>query len=180
MMHNRPTRSTLLVAAIAALCATVTAAAHADTGNTRAQVVAELRDAQRSGDVIAAGETGLKLNELYPQRYPHGAAAPGRSRADVQRELAQAMQDGTLIAAGEGSQTLRDEFPGRYPAVQLAAGKSRAQVKNETVDAIRSGDVYAAGEAGLKLNEEYPQRYSKPQRTRMARAASAPASSGAY
>jgi hypothetical protein len=34
----------------------------AEGGRTREQVKAELAEAQRTGDVIANGETGLKLN----------------------------------------------------------------------------------------------------------------------
>jgi hypothetical protein len=37
---------------------------------TREQVKAELAEAQRTGDIIADGESGKKLNELYPSRYP--------------------------------------------------------------------------------------------------------------
>ena len=39
-------------------------------GVTSEQVRAELSAAVRSGDVMAGGEIGLKLNELYPSRYP--------------------------------------------------------------------------------------------------------------
>jgi hypothetical protein len=34
----------------------------------------KLREAQRTGDMVADGESGLKLNELYPNRYPVKAA----------------------------------------------------------------------------------------------------------
>lgn len=37
---------------------------------TRAQVNAELLEAQRTGDIIMGGEQGWKLNELFPGRYP--------------------------------------------------------------------------------------------------------------
>lgn len=37
---------------------------------TRAQVKAELLEAQRTGDIIMGGEQGWKLNELFPGRYP--------------------------------------------------------------------------------------------------------------
>ena len=43
-------------------------------GKTREQVKAELAEATRTGDIIAPGESGLKLNELYPQRYEQARA----------------------------------------------------------------------------------------------------------
>jgi hypothetical protein len=141
------------------LFATFAFTAHAEEPKTREQVKAELREAVRTGDVLANGDSGLKLNELYPQRYPH-VAADGKTRAQVQTELAAAMRDGTMVAAGEGGMTLRDEFPQRYPAVAVAPGRTRAEVVAETREAIRNGDMVAAGEGGLRLNEEFPQRYA--------------------
>jgi hypothetical protein len=44
-------------------------------GKTREQVKAELAEAIRTGDIIANGETGLKLNEEFPQRYSKAHAA---------------------------------------------------------------------------------------------------------
>ena len=38
-------------------------------GKSREQVKAELAEALRTGNIMADGETGLKLNQLYPQRY---------------------------------------------------------------------------------------------------------------
>ena len=43
------------------------AAAH---GKTRAEVKAELAEAIRTGDLIADTESGLKQNQLFPNRYP--------------------------------------------------------------------------------------------------------------
>ena len=37
---------------------------------TREQVKAELAAAARSGDLLGGGESGAKLNELYPSQYP--------------------------------------------------------------------------------------------------------------
>ena len=39
-------------------------------GVTRKQVKAELAEAIRTGDIMAGGESSLKLNELHPNRYP--------------------------------------------------------------------------------------------------------------
>jgi hypothetical protein len=44
---------------------------------TRKQVQAEYAQAVRTGDVIADGEVSLKLNELYPNRYPAKQVQPG-------------------------------------------------------------------------------------------------------
>lgn len=39
-------------------------------GLTREHVKAELAEAMRTGDIFAYGDRSLKLNELYPHRYP--------------------------------------------------------------------------------------------------------------
>jgi hypothetical protein len=49
--------------------ATLATAAHAESPNTREQVKAELREAIRTGDVLATGEGAVRLNEETPQRY---------------------------------------------------------------------------------------------------------------
>lgn len=147
------TATCLLLAAIASV-------AHAEAAKTREQVKAELSEAIRTGDVYAGGDSGLKMNELYPQRYPH-VAAQTKTRAEVQAELAAAMRDGTMVAAGEGGMTLRDEFPQRYPAVAVAPGRTREEVVAETREAIRNGDMVAAGEGGMTLSQAFPQRYAK-------------------
>ena len=51
---------------------------------TRAQVRAELAEAQRTGDIIY-GLNGEKLNELFPDRYPLRPAAPAPRPSDAQR-----------------------------------------------------------------------------------------------
>lgn len=62
---------------------------------TRAQVRAELAEAQRTGDIIY-GVNGEKLNELYPERYPVRPAAPARSRAEVREEVIHARHNGEM------------------------------------------------------------------------------------
>ena len=158
------------------LLAAFVATAHAEAPKTREQVKAELREAIRTGDVFAGGDSGLKMNELYPQRYPHVAAVETKTRAQVQAELAEAIRSGTMVAAGEGGMSLRDEFPQRYPAVAVAPGRTREEVVAETREAIRSGDMYAAGEAAMKLNEETPQRYARQRALYTARASASAAS----
>jgi len=61
---------------------------------TRDQVRAELVEAQRTGDIQAFGDSGKKLNELYPSQYPAKAVAQGKTREQVRAELAQAQRSG--------------------------------------------------------------------------------------
>src|SRR5450432_2587133 len=144
------------------LLAPIRTTTQAQSEKSREQVKAEFAEAVRTGNVIPAGDAGLKLNELYPQRYPQAPAAVGVSRAQVKAELAEAIRNGDMVAAGEGETKLNEEFPQRYPAqVVMASGKTRAEVNAETLAAIRGGDMFAAGEGTMKLNEEYPQRYAK-------------------
>jgi hypothetical protein len=170
MNFTRTTVSLLLLAAIGTT-------AQAQSEKTREQVKAELIAAIRAGDVLANGESGLKLNELYPQRYPHAPAAVGATRDQVKAELAEAIRTGDMIASGEGGLRLNEEFPQRYRAVAVAvaAGKTREQVKAETAQAIRAGDMIAAGEGGFKLNQLYPKRYAKELATYTAHASSSSA-----
>ena len=156
----------------------IASTAHAEAPKTREQVKAELREAIRTGDVFAGGDSGLKLNELYPQRYPSVAVVETKTRAQVQAELADAIRAGTMVAAGEGGLTLRDEFPQRYPQVAAAPGRTREEVIAETREAIRTGDMYAAGEGAMKLNEETPQRYARQRAlyTAQARPSASPSS----
>jgi hypothetical protein len=61
---------------------------------TRAQVRAELVEAQRTGDVYADGNSGKKLNELRPDLYQTKAAVQGKTREQVKAELVQAQRSG--------------------------------------------------------------------------------------
>lgn len=63
-------------------------------GKTRAQVLAELAEAQRTGDIYANGNSDKKLNELRPDLYPTKAIVQGKTRVQVQAELAQAQRSG--------------------------------------------------------------------------------------
>jgi hypothetical protein len=143
------------------LLAALGTAAQAQSKMTREQVKAELADAIRTGDILAPGDSGLKLNELYPQRYPHPVAGPTVTRAQVKAELAAAIRIGDMLADGDSGLQLNEEFPQRYPAVVATPGKSRAEVRAELAEAIRTGDIAANNDLGLKLNEEFPQRYVK-------------------
>src|SRR5659263_303839 len=81
---------------------------------TREQVRAELFEAQRTGDIIANGETGAKLNELIPGRYPAKATSQGLTRDQVQTELRNAQRNGDISANGETGAKLNELFSGRY------------------------------------------------------------------
>jgi len=145
----RTTTSWLLLAAIASV-------AHAEAPKTREQVKAELKEAIRTGDVLAGGDSGLKMNELYPQRYPH-VAVETKTRAEVKTELAAAMREGTIVPAGEGGMTLRDEFPQRYPTVAVAPGRTReevAQASLATIPLQRYGRADEFGAAAAFLASE--------------------------
>lgn len=93
---NRKTLSTLTLA-LAALAAGNALAADAATPKTRAQVLAELAEAQRTGDIVAHGDSGKKLNELYPSQYPAKAATRAYTREQVLAELAQAKRSGEFV-----------------------------------------------------------------------------------
>ena len=67
-----------------------------NTQLTRAEVKAELVEAIRTGDLLADGETGLKLNEINPSKYPSKPSQLGKTRAQVQAELSEAKRLGLL------------------------------------------------------------------------------------
>ena len=119
MNFARTTVSLLLLAAIGTT-------AQAQSEKTREQVKAEYAEAVRTGDVIPAGDVGLKLNELYPQRYPHAQVTVGTTRAQVKAELAEAIRTGDMMASGELGLKLNEEFPQRYTKAR-AVYASKAQ-----------------------------------------------------
>lgn len=144
-----------------ALLAAFAGSAQAQAEKTREQIKAEWAEAVRNGDVVGAGDLGLKRNEIAPQRYPRAAEVASATRAQVKAEFAAAARAGDLIAAGESGLRLNELFPERFPApTVVATGKTRAQVKAELAEAIRTGDMVAAGEGGLRRNEQFPQRYA--------------------
>jgi hypothetical protein len=142
-----------------ALTGLLGSAAHAQTGKTRDQVQAEFLEAVRSGNIVANGESGLTLRELYPQRYPAVPAA-GVTRAQVLAEFEQARRSGDILAAGDAGLPLNEVNPQAYPPKAAAHGKTRAQVEAELREALRTGNVLAGGDSGLLLNQLYPERYA--------------------
>ncbi len=158
----------LIASAVLAVAAGQALAADDVQAKTRDQVKAELNEAIRTGNIVAGGESGQTLKDLFPGRYDATQTAQAKTRAEVKAELAEAIRTGDIVAGGESGQTLKQMAPARYAdeavqaqAVQVVKGKTRAQVKAELADALRSGDVVAGGESGQKLNEMFPARYSK-------------------
>lgn len=131
----------------------------AQEGKTRAQVRAELDEARSSGNILAAGEIGLPLNQLHPHRYPAAASAAGKSREQVRAETTEAIRTGDILAQGESGARRNELHPNLYPPVPMAAGKTREQAKAELAEALRTGDILVGGESSLKRNELYPWSY---------------------
>jgi energy-converting hydrogenase Eha subunit B len=104
-------------------------------GKTRAQVRAELAEAQRTGDIVAGKDAGAdeftsgafrKLNELNPAAYPAKPAVIGKTRAQVRAELAEAQRTGNIVASRDAGdeysaangRLLSDVYPNLYPATR--------------------------------------------------------------
>jgi len=156
--HRHPLAS-LLLTAIASLAVHSHACAQAPL--TRADVLAQYEEAARTGDLLAPGDSGRKLNEIFPDRYPKAAATPPATRAQVVADLQAATRSGDVMAPGDSGMTMKERTPGRYPAVAItAAGLTRDQVRAELREAIRTGDIAVAGDSGLKMNEATPWRYA--------------------
>lgn len=102
----------LLLAALGSGYAT--AADTATQGLSRTQVLAELADAQRTGDIVDV-KTGKKLNEINPGAYPAKAAVQSPSREQVLAELAEAQRTGDIMDAKSGKK-LNELFPHLYPS----------------------------------------------------------------
>ena len=140
-MNARAIR-TAVFALAAAASVTAFAQAPADNGQkTRQQVLAELAEAQRHGDMQAAGEFAQTAREQH--------ATSSLTREQVRAEVLRASRHGTLLAAGE--QATDTAAPA---ALALAvAGKTRAQVKAELAEAQRNGELLVAGETGLQQRD---------------------------
>ncbi|MGA0571236.1 DUF4148 domain-containing protein [Variovorax sp. VNK109] len=131
---------------------------------TREQVRAELVQAQKRGEMLASGESGLTLKQINPAAYPVTASTQApKTREQVRAELDRAIQTGEMLAAGESGAKLNELVSRRYPAIAVKSYKSRDEVKSELARAIREGEVEAVGEDGRKLNEIYPDRYHAAQ-----------------
>ena len=76
---------------------------------------AELRAAERNGDLIADNESGRTAREINPGRYPKQAVTQAKTREQVKAELAEAVRKGDVIADGESGKKLNELYPSRYP-----------------------------------------------------------------
>ena len=85
----------------------------------RAEVRAEFEAARQNGDLLADGESSLKLNELHPSQYPQRTVVAGKTRAQVLAELAEAQRTGDIVAAGESGLKLNEIHPGLYPRAAM-------------------------------------------------------------
>jgi Domain of unknown function (DUF4148) len=128
-------------------------------GLTRAQVLAELAEAQRTGDFVVNGELGLKANEVYPHLYPAPVMAAGKTRQQVLAELAEARRTGDF-AHGESGLKAYEVSPHLYPARPVVMGKTRQQVRDELALAFRLGDAPSLGDDGLSPAERSPARFA--------------------
>ena len=138
---NRKTLSVLSLY-LAALVAGNAFAADASAPKTRDQVRAELLQAQRTGDILAQGDSGKLLNELYPSQYPAKVVAQGKTREQVQAELVEAQRTGNIMAQGNSGKLLNEVYPSQYPAKAVAQGATRAQVVAELEHSQHSGDDF--------------------------------------
>jgi DNA-binding GntR family transcriptional regulator len=125
MRFARTAISLLVLAAIASTAA-------AEPAKTREQVKAELREAIRTGNVFATGDSGLKLNEMYPHRYPQTTVGETKTREQVKAELAEALRSGTIVSGDTfGYENL---VPARHSGARFLAtgngGKSDAASMN--------------------------------------------------
>jgi hypothetical protein len=99
---------------LATLGSTHAFAADASTAQfTKQQVLAELIEAQRTGD-ITDGRTGKKLNELFPGSYPAKPVTQGPTRQQVLAELAEAQRTGDM-PVGETGKKANELWPSLYP-----------------------------------------------------------------
>jgi hypothetical protein len=140
------TAVSVLALSVAAFASTAALADEPALAKTRAQVLAELADAQRTGDVLDIA-SGLKLNELNPSRYATPAQGTAKTRAQVQAELAEAVRTGEIVVIEHAGLKANEVNPAAYPAKPAAQGKTREQVKAELAEAKRKGTMPVLGDA---------------------------------
>jgi hypothetical protein len=149
---NTKSRTAVSILALAVAAGPVFAQ-DAAAAKTREQVRAELLEAQRTGDVMADGESGMKLNELYPRNFPASASANAQSRArtEVRAELLEAQRRGDLMSFGDSESAFTQRYPGRASA---ASSLTRAEVKAQLLEAQRRGD-WMTSDSGSSFNGVY-------------------------
>ena len=124
---------------LAALSAGSAFAAQPTVAVSRDQVLAELAEAQRTGDIVEVhGATMKKLNEFYPADYPAKVAAAGKTREQVSAELIEAQRSGDIVVVRGSTMKKLNEFdPGNYPATVAGAAPAGEHVFAELGGAKR-------------------------------------------
>lgn len=152
---NTKLRTTVSILALAVAAGPVFSQ-DAATAKTREQVRAELLEAQRTGDVMADGESGMKLNELYPRNFQSSvnANAQSRARTEVRAELLEAQRRGELMSFGDSESAFTQRYPGRASG---ASGLTRAEVKAQVLEAQRRGELMTS-DSGSSFNGASPYR----------------------
>ncbi len=130
-----------LALALATLSTGHTLATDSGMPKTRAEVLMELEKAQRTGDIPANDESGLKLNEEFPERYPQKAKGPILTREQVRQDLIEAQQMGEIPANDESGLQLHELYPSRYPQQENGPRLSREQVNRELDRARKAGEI---------------------------------------
>jgi aminoglycoside/choline kinase family phosphotransferase len=129
-----------LTLSMAALTTGTALAADPGMPKTRAEVLQELKEAERRGDIPANDESGLmKLNELFPKSYPPKAMGENLTREQVRQELMEAERTGQIPANDENGLLMRDKFPRVYPPQETGTSLTREQVRQELEEAQRTG-----------------------------------------
>ena len=138
---NLSTVGSVMTLALTALAAGHTLAADPGMPKTRAEVRQELEEAKRTGDIPANDESGLKLNEEFPQRYPPKAKEPGLTREQVRQELKEAQRTGEIPANDESNMQLHELYPSRYPQQDNGPRLTREEVRQELDRARKAGEI---------------------------------------
>jgi len=121
---NKKLRLTTLVLATGLL-----AGSSAFAQLTRDQVIADMIEAQRTGNIVTGLDGNKKLNELEPARYASQQAAQGKTRAQVRAELIEAQQKGEIVTGLDGNKTLRELDPARFQRAEQALAKTGASAE---------------------------------------------------
>ena len=98
------------------------------SSKTREEVLAELAEAQRTGDVAvntSHGNSGQKRNKLHPENYPKKAATAGKSRSQVWDEWVVAQRSGEVSAFVPTDRQISPLHPPRRIAVEMTRGCAR-------------------------------------------------------
>ncbi len=99
----------------------------------REQVKAELAEAVRAGDMLAA--SGLKQKALSPGFYPADPVVTGKTREEVKAELAEAIRAGDIVVGD--AVKLNELFPQVYGTQRKQGGDGTAV----STGTARSGGV---------------------------------------